>query len=120
MSDKSGATAARLLRPRDAVNRTKDGKVQVILEMPGVSRDGLAVNVENNELRVHGRRVTEDPRDGKLLLRERPQGDFLMTYTLDETVDTTKVDAVLEKGILTLTLELKESVKPRTIAVKAG
>jgi len=120
MSDKSGTTAARALRPRDAVNRTTDGRIQVILEMPGVGREGLAVNVENNELRVHGHRAPEVSRDGRPLLRERPQGDFQMTYTLDETVDTTKVDAVLEKGILTLTLELKEAVKPRTITVRAG
>ena len=43
-----------------------------------------------------------------------------MAYTLDETVDPSKIDAVLEKGILTLTLDVKEEVKPRAIQVRAG
>ena len=85
--------------------------------MPGVSRDRLEVKVENNELTIIGRR---DAREGRLILRERPQGDYLMAYTLDETVDASKVDALLEKGLLTLTLELKEQVKPRAIPVRAG
>jgi len=120
MSDKNRSMKARLLRPRDTVNRTKDGRVQVILEMPGVSREGLEVKIENNELRIIGRREAEAGSQGKHILRERSQGDFLMTYTLDETVDTSRVDAVLDKGILTLSLELKEAVKPRTIQVRAG
>jgi len=120
MSDKSSSVKTRFLRPRDAVNRTPEGQVRVVLEMPGVSKDGLEVKIENNELRVLGRRESDKAAGAKHILRERSQGDFLMTYTLDETVDTSKVNAVLEKGILTLTLELKEAVKPRTIQVRAG
>ncbi len=120
MSDKNASTAARLLRPREAVNRTGDGRVQVLLEMPGVSREGLAVNVENNEPRIHGRRGAEKSTEGRYLLRERVPGDFHMTCTLDETVDTSKMDAMLENGILTPTLELKESIKPRSIQVRTG
>lgn len=117
MSDKSSSMKVRFLRPRAAVNRLQDGRVRVVLEMPGVGHDGLNVKVENNELRVMGRR--EKDSEGKHVLRERDQGDFLMTYTLDETVDASKIDAVLEKGILTLTLDVKEEVKPRTIQVRA-
>ena len=118
MSDKTGSAKVRFLRPRAAVNRLQDGRIRVVLEMPGVSHDGLDVRVENNELRIIGRR----PRDteGKQILRERDHGDFLMTYTLDETVDASRIDAVLEKGILKLTLDVKEEVKPRTIQVQAG
>jgi HSP20 family protein len=116
MPDKTATQKPRSLRPRAAVNETRDGKLQVILEMPGVSRERLEVKIENNELRVTGRR---DPaRQGKYVLRERMHGDFLQTYTLDETVDQSSVDAALEKGILTLTLDLKDHVKPRTIAVR--
>ena len=116
MSDKTTIQKPRFLRPRGAVNEASDGRLQVILEMPGVGKDGLEVRIENNELRVTGRR---DPSPtGRYVLRERVHGDFLQTYTLDETVDQSRVDAVLEKGILTLTLDLKEHVKPRTIAVR--
>jgi len=116
MAEKNAVQKPRFLRPRAAVNEGRDGKLQVILEMPGVSRDRLEVRIENNELRVTGRR---DPaREGRYVLRERVHGDFLQTYTLDETVDQGKVEAVIEKGILTLTLDLKEHVKPRTVRVR--
>ncbi len=39
------------------------------------------------------------PAEAKYVLRERIHGDFLQTYTLDETVDPSTVDAALEKGI---------------------
>ena len=118
MSDKNSVQKPRYLRPLAAVNEARDGKLQVILEMPGVSREKLEVRVENNELRVTGRRTPA--KEGKYVLRERVHGDFLQTYTLDETVDQSSVDAVLEKGILTLTLDMKAHVKPRTIAVRGG
>ncbi len=106
------------MRPRAMVKQSGDGKIKVVLEMPGVAKDSLKVGIENGELTIKGTR--EPAKEGKYILRERSQGDFLASYTLDETVDTSRVDAVLEKGILTLTLELKEHVKPRTISVRAG
>jgi HSP20 family protein len=115
MSDKSVAQRPRYVRPRASVNDGKDGKLRVILEMPGVNKERLEVRIENNELRITGPR--DKAREGKYVIRERSTGDFLQTYTLDETVDPAKVEAVLEKGILTLTLDLKEHVKPRTIKV---
>jgi len=69
--------------------------------MPGIPREDLEVRIENTELRISGRRVHTSP--AKHVLRERIQGDFLQTYALDETVDPSKADAVLEKGILVLT-----------------
>jgi len=118
MSDKSASQKVRLIRPRATVNRANGDRIQVVLEMPGVNRDGLDVKIENGELTVTGRR--EPSHDGRPLLRERVAGDFQMAYTLDETVDPSKVEAVLDKGLLTLTLELKEQVKPRSIPVRAG
>ena len=116
MADKISTPRVRMIRPRSAVSRTEEGRIRVLLEMPGVSKDSLTVKIENNELTVTGRR--EPPAGGKHILHERSQGDYQAVYTLDETVDPSKVDAVLEKGILTLTLELKEHVKPRTIPVR--
>ena len=117
MADRNATQKPRFLRPRATVNRLEAGRIQVALEMPGVGKDRLEVRIENNELTVIGRR---EPGEGKAILRERPQGDYLMSYTLDETVDASKVDALLDKGLLLLTLELKEHVKPRSIPVRAG
>jgi HSP20 family protein len=116
MSDRNTVQKSRYLRPRTKVNESRDGKLRVTLEMPGVSKEGLEIRIENNELLIVGRREPTD--QPKYVLRERPAGDFVQSYTLDETVDQSKVDAVLEKGILTLSLDLKAHVKPRTIKVR--
>jgi HSP20 family protein len=117
MSDRNTVQKTRYLRPRSMVNESRDGKLRVTLEMPGVNKEGLEIRIENNELMIVGRR--EPAADQRTyVLRERPVGDFVQSYTLDETVDQSKVDAVLEKGILSLSLDLKEHVKPRTIKVR--
>jgi HSP20 family protein len=116
MAGTNGAVRSRWLRPRSSVSEAKDGKLRVMLEMPGVSREDLEVRIENNELRIVGRRG--EPAEAKFVVRERPRGDWVQTWTLDETVDQSKIDAVLEKGILTLTLDLKDQVKPRTIRIR--
>jgi HSP20 family protein len=118
MTEANAMQKTRYIRPRSAVNESKDGRIHVVLEMPGVGKDDLSVKVENNELQILGHR--EPVTERKYLLRERPLGDYMQSYTLDETVDPSRIDAVLEKGILTVTLDMKEHVKPRTIQIRGG
>jgi len=113
------------VRPRGRVFESGQGKIQCVLEMPGVRKEDLEIRIENNEMRIVGRREGVPAREAtaqearKYLVRERRGGDFMAVYTLDETVDQGRIDAVLEKGILTVTMELKEAVKPRSITVRA-
>lgn len=116
MADRNVAQQTRWLRPRADIVESKDGRLRVVLEMPGVRKEDLEVRIENNELRILGKRG--EPSQGKYLLRERPTGSYRQSYTLDETVDPSKIDATLEKGVLTVVLDLKEHVKPRTIQVR--
>jgi HSP20 family protein len=119
--DRKGLKAADhepLLRPRSSVTEQPDGNIVLKLEMPGVSRENLDIDVDASELAITGRRP--DPRrEGTYLFQERPRGSFRQVYALDDTIDPSKVDAVLEGGILTLTLHRKEAVKPRKIAVRS-
>jgi HSP20 family protein len=107
-----------LLRPRSSVTEMPDGNIVLRLEMPGVSRENLEIDVDASELAITGRRPSARS-DGDFLVRERPRGSFRQVYTLDDTIDPAKIDAVLEGGILTLTLHRKEAVKPRKITVRA-
>jgi len=116
MAEKAIQQKTRYIKPRYAVHEAENGQLSVRVEMPGVGRGNLDIKVENNELRVFGRREPE--KNEHYLLRERPQGDFLQAFTLDQTVDQNKVDAILEKGILTIRLDLKEQVKPRMIKIR--
>ena len=94
---------------------TKEGYI-LEAEMPGVSKEGLEVTLEGNEITIVGHRK-EDAAPGELLFRERRLVDYRRVFELDPAIDTSKVSAKMEQGVLTLTLPKSERVKPRKIAV---
>jgi len=101
--------------PRVNITETKEGYL-LEAEMPGVNRSGLDVLLEANELTIVGRRANESPK-AELLYRESNNRDFRRVFSLDPTIDTTKIDAKMEDGVLRLSLPKAESVKPRKIQV---
>ncbi len=103
------------LLPDVNIFETKDGYV-LEAEMPGVSKEGLEITLEGNEMTIVGHRQTE-VQPGELLFRERRLADYRRVFELDPAVDTTKVSAKMEQGVLTLTLPKSEQVKPRKIKV---
>ena len=105
----------RVVRPKYSIVGDPE-KVVIRLEMPGVEKTDLNINIEDNELLVAGKRPA--PTTGHYLLRERADADFATSYTLDETIDQERVDAELQDGVLTLTLHVKEAVKPKKIAIR--
>ncbi len=105
----------RVIRPRCSIVGD-DEKVLIRLEMPGVDKENLHIDIEDNELRVSGEKVR--PVEGRHLIRERIDGDYAASYTLDETIDQERVEAELRDGVLTLTLHVKEAVKPKRIAIR--
>lgn len=101
--------------PEVNIFETKDGYV-VEAEMPGVNKEGLEITVEGNELTIVGHRNSEQV-NGQPLFRERQQFDYRRSFELDPAIDTSKVTAKIDQGILTLTLPKSEKVKPRKITV---
>ena len=94
---------------------TKDGYM-LQAEMPGVSKEGLQVTLEGNELTIVGRRSDETV-NGETLFRESNRADFQRVFQLDPAIDTARITAKIEQGLLTLTLPKSEKVKPRKIEV---
>jgi HSP20 family protein len=86
------------------------------LEMPGVTKDGLDISVENNELTIVGQRSLPTVQ-GTLIHRESRPDNFRRTFELDPSIDTDKISAKIEQGLVTLTLPKAEHVKPRKISV---
>ena len=87
--------------------------------MPGVSKAGLEVLLEGNELTLVGRRRTDVP-DAELVYRESSPWEFRRTFVLDPSIDTSKVNASIEQGVLTVHLPKRAEAKPRKIAVKSA
>ena len=86
-------------------------------EMPGVNKEGIEVSVENGDLILTGRRRPVEV-SGELLYRESWPNDFRRVYELDPSIDTTRIKARIEAGVLTVSLPKAESVKPRRIELE--
>lgn len=84
--------------------------------MPGVSKDGLEMWVENNELTIVGRRLLPAVR-GTIVHRESRRENFRRAFELDPSIDAGKISAKIEQGLVTLALPKAEQVKPGKIAV---
>lgn len=84
-------------------------------EMPGVNKDGLEITLEGNTLTIVGR--NEPDFGGSPLHRESGPGAFRRVFELDPAVDTSKIRAKMDQGILKLRLPKAEKVKPRKIRV---
>jgi HSP20 family protein len=100
--------------PEVNIFETKDGFV-LEAEMPGVSKDTLEITLEGNALTLVGHR--DDGSEGRALYRESKPAHFRRVFELDPAIDTGKINAKVEQGVLTLTLPKAEKVKPRKIAV---
>ena len=108
---------ARFIRPFCFICEEEQGVVTLKLEMPGVSKGQLDIDVDGNELQITGKREASGA-EGTYLMRERPSGTFRQIYTLDDTIDRNKIEASLESGVLTLSLHRREADKPRKITIK--
>jgi len=101
--------------PEVNIFETCDGYV-LEAEMPGVGKDGLEISVEGSEITLVGRRAVETA-NGQAIFRERQQASYRRVFELDPAIDTGKISAKIQQGVLTLTLPKSERVKPRKITV---
>src|SRR5208283_1954280 len=101
--------------PEVNIFETKDGYV-LEAEMPGVSKEGLEITLEGSEITIAGHRQNEVV-VGAPLFRERALVDYRRVFELDPAIDTAKIAAKMNQGVLTLTLPKSEKVQPRKIAV---
>jgi len=103
------------LTPIVDIYETKEGYT-VLAEMPGVNKSGLDVTIEDNELVLVGRREKAACRCEALHRETRP-ANYRRAFELDPAIDTDKISARMDQGVLTLVLPKAEKTKPRRISV---
>jgi len=114
-SPSTGNGTANYLTPLANILETNAGYV-LEAEMPGVSKDGLEVTIENGQLTIVGRR-TPPQIAGKPVYRESRDFSFRRVFELDPSIDAARISARIDQGVLRLTLPKAESLKPRKIQV---
>jgi HSP20 family protein len=103
--------------PMDAFE--KDGSYTLRFDLPDVDPDNVDLSIENNTLTVTASRRAEETEEVNWLLRERPTGHHSRQVRLSETLDTGKVEASYDNGVLTVTLPMREESKPRKVTIQA-
>lgn len=92
---------------------------RVDVDLPGVLREDIELTVKGNELVVRGvRHETAPVDDGAFRQQERFTGPFERTITAPAGVQSDKITAVLEHGVLHITLPKLETAPPRHIHVE--
>jgi len=100
---------------------TNDESAMVTAELPGMQAQDLEINVTGSTLTLTGKREGENlPENARYHRRERGCGEFTRSIELPFPVQTEKVEARLEKGILEIILPRAEEDKPRKIAIKGA
>jgi HSP20 family protein len=102
--------------PEVNIFEREDGYV-LEAEMPGVNKSGLEITLEGTEITIIGHRNSETIQ-GRPLFRESRPADYRRVFDLDPAIDTSKITARMDQGVLILTLPKSEEVKPRKVKVE--
>jgi HSP20 family protein len=113
-----GSTTRPSVMAMDAYRSGDDFVVH--FDLPGVDPESIELDVERNVLNVRAERRSPAPEEAELLVAERPTGTFTRQLFLGETLDTERIDASYDAGVLTLRIPVAEQAKPRRIQITGG
>ncbi|MCC5882296.1 MAG: Hsp20/alpha crystallin family protein [Halomonas sp.] len=98
----------------------EDNALFVVADMPGVTRESLKVEVDDNLLSIEGEMHIDMPEGITATYAEAMAQRYARRFTLSHEIDTDTIEAHLEKGVLQLRLPKKERHKSRRIEIKAS
>lgn len=103
--------------PMDAFRKGDSFLLQ--FDLPGVTPDSIDLTVDNSTLTVKAERTAPIPSEGvEALVAERPHGTFTRQVLLGDNLDTSRIEAHFDGGVLTLSIPVAEEAKPRRIEVQ--
>jgi HSP20 family protein len=112
-----GTLARPSAMPMDA---WRDGDTFFVeLDLPGVSPESIDLDVERNVVTVRAERAARND-DVEMLASERPRGVFSRQLVVGDTLDTDKITASYDAGVLRLQIPVAERSKPRKITIASG
>ena len=113
------AQSQRAVLPRSTCSKTTSG-ITLLADMPGVPKDRLELKVEADTLSIEGQVVPPTPEGLEAVYAEVRVPRYRRTFTLSRELDTTKVDANLKDGVLTLRIPKQAHAQPRRIEVQSA
>lgn len=105
-----------LAMPMDAYRKGDSFLIQ--FDLPGIDVESIELTVEDNVLTVKAERPTPPMTEGvEKIVAERLYGTFTRQVFLGDNLDTEKIDANYEQGVLTLSIPVAAHAKPRRIPI---
>lgn len=98
----------------------QNGEHEIVLkaEVPDMTREDIDITLDGGTLTIKGeKKLSNEAKEEQYHRIERHYGSFSRSFSLPQTVDTTKVAADYKNGVLTVRLPLREEAKPRQIKV---
>jgi HSP20 family protein len=92
-----------------------DSGYMIAMDLPGIDREALKIDIDDNRLVVKGTRAVAESRASRT---ERPRGKFLRTYSVPASVDQGKIAAEYKDGVLQISLPKRNEQKPKKIDIK--
>jgi len=108
-------TSTRSFPPVNIFRRGDD--FVAVVELPGIDRSDLDIEVLDNRIRIAGRRAITYDENYSVHRRERLSGQFDRTIDLSVQIDTEKVRAEFRDGLLAIHLPRADSDKPRSVPI---
>lgn len=98
----------------------RDGDHYVLnADLPGVDPGSVDIDVDGQLLTIRAERTLRDAQGVQWLAHERQSGSFLRQLSLGDGLDTERITATYENGVLSLTIPVSERAKPRKIEVSS-
>lgn len=94
----------------------EESKYHVALDVPGMKKEELSLDIQDGHLILTGERNTVENRE--YLHNERRFGKFKRVIQLPDWVDPTSVNATIDAGVLTIILDKKPDLQPKSIEIK--
>jgi HSP20 family protein len=113
-----GSTAHPAAMQMDAYRSGEE--LVVHFDLPGVDPESIDLDVERHVLNVRAERRSPAPEGAEMVMAERPTGTFTRQLFLGDTLDTDRIDASYDAGVLTLRIPVAEEAKPRRIQITGG
>lgn len=99
----------------------RDGDHYVLnADLPGIDPGSVDVDVDGQLLTIRAERTARSREGVQWLASERPSGSFHRQFNLGDGIDSEKISANYENGVLSVTIPVTERAKPRKIEVQAS
>jgi HSP20 family protein len=111
-------TSRRQWMPMDAFRHEQS--VELRFDLPGIEPESLDVEVERNVLTVRAERSWTPAEGDEVLAQERPQGSVARQVMLGDALDTDRLEATYDAGVLSVSIPVAEQAKARKVEIQQG